>query len=129
MLLSIPASSRLPDLGNGTMLHFSHCDGISCHVSIFLEISSMMSSKFPYFRISGEIPSGPAALRSIRFSFSLLYSSFVKGPVCIVRILSLIGLICMELVSCSCHSPRSFLKCSYTNTGIPFLHDPPCYWP
>ena len=95
------------------MLHFSHCDGISCRVSILLENSSMMSSKVPYFRISGAIPSGPAALPSIRFSFTLLYSSFVKGPVCIARILSLIVLICMELVSYSYTSPRSFLKCSY----------------
>ena len=67
----------------------------------------------PYFRISGAIQSGPAALPSIRFSFTFLYSSLVKGPVCIARILSLIVLICMELISCSCPSPSSFLKCSY----------------
>ena len=103
----------LPDLGNVTMLHFRHCAGISCRVSILLENSRMMSSKLPYFRISGAIPSSPAALPSIRFSFTLLYSSFVKGPVCVARILSLRFLICMELVSCYCPTPISFLKCSY----------------
>ena len=78
-------------------------DGIYCHLSILLVNSSMMSSKLQYFMISGAIP-------SIRFSFTLLYSSFVKGPVCIARVLSLIFLICMELMSCSCPLPSSFLK-------------------
>ena len=108
MPLWFPASSRLSDFGNGTMLHLSIA--MVFHV-LLLENSSMISSKLPYFRISGAIPSGPAALPSIWFSFTLLYSLFVKCPVCIASILSLIVLICMELVSCSCPSPSSFLKC------------------
>ena len=66
---------------------FSHSDCNSFHLSIFLENSSIISSKLPYFRIS-EV--GLAALSSIIFSSTFLYSSFVKGPVCIVRLLSLI---------------------------------------
>ena len=64
-----------------------------------------MSSKLPYFMIS-------AALPSIRFSFTILYS-LVKGSVCIMRVLSLIVLICMELVLYFYKSPSRFLKCSY----------------
>ena len=95
------------------MLNVSHCDSISCRVSILLDDSSTMSSKFPYLRISGVIPSDPANLSCIRFSVTLLYSSVVKSTVFIARVLSLIVLICMKLFSCSCLSPSSFLKCSY----------------
>ena len=118
MPLKFPASSRLPALGNKTILHFIHCNGISCRVGILLENVSMMSSKLPYFRISGAITSGSAALPSIRFSFTLLYSLFVKGPVCIAMILSRIVLICMELVSCSCPSPSSFLNHLITRSSL-----------
>ena len=88
----------------------------------------MVLAKLPYFRISGAIPSGLAFLSSIRLSFTLLYSSFVKGPVCIARVLSLIVLIRMVLVSCSYSIPigiphlyRSFLKLLYNLLTWSFL--------
>ena len=44
MPLWFPAYSKLSDLGNGQLLHFSYFDGISRRVSILLDNSNMMSS-------------------------------------------------------------------------------------
>ena len=73
-----------------------------------------MSSKLQYFRISGAIPSGPAALPSVSRSLTLLYSLGVNGPVFMLELFPLMVLIPVILVSySSLLFPSNCLKCSY----------------
>ena len=78
------------------------------------ENSRIMSSKLQYFRISGAIPSGPAALPSVSRSLTLLYSSGVKGPVFMLELFPLMVLIPVLLGSySSLLFPSNCLKCPY----------------
>ena len=57
--------------------------------------------------------SGPAAFPSVSLSFTLLYSSRVKGVVIMFKRLSLMVLISFLFISTSCSLSSSCLKCSY----------------
>ena len=77
---------RLLSFGMGTRLLSDHWFGLSRVIRSLFAYWRTVSFKSQYFKTSGGIPAGPAALPVLMFFFVVLYSSMVNGVSSIGRL-------------------------------------------